>query len=47
MLADPTTATRCVATAREHLSLREIGIPRYDALYRAVARAPVDSSNRR
>jgi glycosyltransferase involved in cell wall biosynthesis len=39
MLADPTTTGRCVATAREHLSLREIGIPRYDHLYRAVARA--------
>jgi glycosyltransferase involved in cell wall biosynthesis len=47
MLADPRTATRCVATAREHLSLREIGIPRYDALYRAVARAPLDSSKHR
>ncbi len=47
MLADPTTASRCVAAAREHLSLREIGIPRYDALYRVVAGERVDSSNRR
>lgn len=45
MLADPTMASRCVATAREHLSLREIGIPRYDALYGAVAAGPVASSN--
>jgi glycosyltransferase involved in cell wall biosynthesis len=47
MLADATTATRCVETARKHLSLREIGIPRYDALYRTVARAPFDWSKRR
>jgi len=47
MLADPATASRCVATAREHLSLRQIGIPRYDALYRAVALGGVDSSMRR
>lgn len=47
MLADPTTARRCVATAREHLSLRDIGIPRYDALYRAVAGERVESSSRR
>ena len=38
MLADPGTAVRCVATAEEHLSLRAVGLPRYDALYRAVAR---------
>ena len=47
MLADPTTSSRCVATAREHLSLRGIGIPRYERLYRAVARGSVGSSNRR
>jgi len=47
MLADPTTAGRCVATAREHLSLHEIGIPRYDALYRAVGAGLVAASNRR
>ena len=47
MLADPATTSRCVATARAHLSLREIGIPRYDALYRAVAGGAVDSSSRR
>jgi glycosyltransferase involved in cell wall biosynthesis len=47
MLADTTTVGRCVAVARERLSLREIGIPRYDALYRAVAGVPVDSSDRR
>jgi len=40
MLADPATAGRCVATADEHLSLEGIGIPRYDSLYRAVARTP-------
>lgn len=40
MLADPATPARCVATAQERLSLEAIGIPRYDTLYRAVARAP-------
>jgi glycosyltransferase involved in cell wall biosynthesis len=34
---DPATRERCLATAREQLSLREVGIPRYDALYRRVA----------
>ena len=47
MLADPTTASRCVATAQEQLSLRTIGIPRYDALYRAVALGSVEPSSRR
>ena len=47
MLADPTTASRCVATAQEQLSLSKIGIPRYDALYRAVALGSVDPSKRR
>ena len=37
LLADPTTASRCVGTAQRHLSLRAVGLPRYDALYRAVA----------
>jgi SAM-dependent methyltransferase/glycosyltransferase involved in cell wall biosynthesis len=39
LIADPETAQRCIATAREHLSLRTIGVPRYDALYRFVAGA--------
>jgi glycosyltransferase involved in cell wall biosynthesis len=47
MLEDPATLGRCIMAAQERLSLREIGIPRYDALYRAVARGPVASSNRR
>jgi len=34
--ADPATRERCLATAREQLSLHEVGIPRYDALYRRV-----------
>jgi SAM-dependent methyltransferase/glycosyltransferase involved in cell wall biosynthesis len=37
MLADAGTAARCIATARERLSLREVGVPRYDALYQSVA----------
>jgi glycosyltransferase involved in cell wall biosynthesis len=47
LLADPTTASRCVVTAEKHLSLRTVGLPRYDALYRSVARAHVESSNAR
>jgi len=34
---DPEIRRRCVAAARENLSLREVGIPRYDALYRRLA----------
>lgn len=34
---DPALAQRCAAVARENLSLREVGIPRYDALYRHLA----------
>lgn len=34
---DPATRERCLAVAREQLSLREVGIPRYDALYRGLA----------
>jgi glycosyltransferase involved in cell wall biosynthesis len=34
---DPGTRQRCAAVARENLSLREVGIPRYDALYRHLA----------
>ena len=34
---DPEIRRRCAATARENLSLREVGIPRYDALYRRLA----------
>jgi glycosyltransferase involved in cell wall biosynthesis/SAM-dependent methyltransferase len=37
MLADPDTPARCAAVADRRFSLRTIGIPRYDALYRAVA----------
>jgi hypothetical protein len=36
-LRDPGSAARCVAVARERLSLQNVGIPRYDALYRRVA----------
>jgi len=35
--ADPEIRRRCAATARENLSLREVGIPRYHALYRRLA----------
>ncbi len=35
--ADPGTRERCLAAAREQLSLRDVGIPRYDALYRRLA----------
>jgi glycosyltransferase involved in cell wall biosynthesis len=34
---DPDTRERCLKVARKQLSLREVGIPRYDALYRKVA----------
>lgn len=34
---DPATRERCRAVARQRLSLREVGIPRYDALYRRLA----------
>lgn len=34
---DPEIRRGCAATARENLSLREVGIPRYDALYRRLA----------
>jgi glycosyltransferase involved in cell wall biosynthesis len=37
LLDDPQIRDRCHAVARRHLSLREIGIPRYDRLYREVA----------
>jgi glycosyltransferase involved in cell wall biosynthesis len=35
--AEPGVRERCLTVAREQLSLREVGIPRYDALYRRVA----------
>jgi glycosyltransferase involved in cell wall biosynthesis len=35
--ADPGTRERCLTVARERLSLRDVGIPRYDALYRRLA----------
>jgi glycosyltransferase involved in cell wall biosynthesis len=34
---DPGTRMRCATVARENLSLREVGVPRYDALYRQLA----------
>lgn len=34
---DPEIRRRCANVARENLSLREVGIPRYDALYRRLA----------
>ncbi len=37
LCADPGTSERCRAVARRELSLREVGIPRYDALYRRLA----------
>lgn len=37
LCAEPDIRERCIAVAREKLSLREVGIPRYDALYRRVA----------
>jgi glycosyltransferase involved in cell wall biosynthesis len=37
LLDDPQTRDRCRGVARRHLSLREVGIPRYDRLYREVA----------
>ena len=35
---DPECRERCRAIARAHLSLKDVGIPRYDRLYREVAR---------
>lgn len=35
--AEPGARERCLGVARRRLSLREVGIPRYDALYRRVA----------
>lgn len=40
LAADPACRERCRAVAREAYSLRDVGIPRYDALYREVARLP-------
>ena len=37
LLADPETPARCINVARTELSLREVGIPRYEELYVAVA----------
>ena len=37
LLADPDCRERCRALAHRELSLEGVGIPRYDALYRAVA----------
>ena len=41
---DPGTRQRCAAVARQNLSLREVGIPRYDALYRRLAAGSPTSS---
>ena len=35
---DPECRERCRAIAHAHLSLKDVGIPRYDRLYREVAR---------
>jgi glycosyltransferase involved in cell wall biosynthesis len=37
LLQDPATGDRCRAVARAEFSLTEVGIPRYDDLYRTVA----------
>jgi glycosyltransferase involved in cell wall biosynthesis len=37
LIGDPKTPGRCIQLAREELSLREVGIPRYQALYREIA----------
>jgi glycosyltransferase involved in cell wall biosynthesis len=37
LIDDPLTAERCIALARERLSLSEVGLPRYRALYERVA----------
>ncbi len=37
LIDDPLTAARCIATARERLSLAAVGLPRYRALYEHVA----------
>jgi glycosyltransferase involved in cell wall biosynthesis len=39
LVADPEARERCRRVASETLSLEEVGIPRYDRLYRAVAGA--------
>ncbi|HEV3229413.1 MAG TPA: glycosyltransferase [Solirubrobacteraceae bacterium] len=39
LVADPEVAERCRAVARRNLSLAEVGIPRYAAIYDDVARA--------
>jgi glycosyltransferase involved in cell wall biosynthesis len=37
LLRDPETAARCNALAHRDLSLEEVGVPRYDRLYRELA----------
>jgi hypothetical protein len=37
LAADPDCSERCRSAARELFSLEEVGIPRYDRLYRDVA----------
>ncbi|MDQ3571809.1 MAG: glycosyltransferase [Actinomycetota bacterium] len=42
LVSDPATRARCRAVARETFSLDEVGVPRYDRLYREVAALGVD-----
>jgi glycosyltransferase involved in cell wall biosynthesis len=42
MAADTTARDRCHAVAERVFSLREVGIPRYDALYREIAALSAD-----
>jgi glycosyltransferase involved in cell wall biosynthesis len=44
VLGDPTRVERCTATAQARLSLRRVGLPRYDALYRSVAVRQIGNS---
>jgi glycosyltransferase involved in cell wall biosynthesis len=37
LIADAQTADRCRSVARRELSLREVGVPRYDRVYRRLA----------
>ncbi len=42
LAADPACRARCREVAREVYSLEEVGIPRYDRLYRRLAQAAGD-----
>jgi glycosyltransferase involved in cell wall biosynthesis len=39
LVAEPATAERCKEVARRHFSLEDVGLPRYDRVYRTVADA--------